>query len=157
VTGPAADPRPILLLDVDGVLLVVRPARDDDTTDPEQSLHPEAGAWLAELAGEFELVWATTWEGLANRLIAPVMGLDPLPAVTFDMGRHAPTPKLPSVIEWVGDRPCAWLDDDLQHDADTWAAGRSVPTLLIHVDNSVGIQRRHVDRLLSWAAMLRRT
>ena len=70
------------------------------------------------------------------------------------MDRHAPTAKLPSVIAWVGDRPCAWIDDDLGHDADTWAAGRAIPTLLVHTDMTAGMDRGHVDRLLAWAASL---
>lgn len=150
--------RPLLLLDVDGVLLVVRTALgdDDEALEYEPTIHPEAGAWLRELADAFDLVWATTWEDLANRMIAPALGLAPLPAIQFDMARHLPTPKLPSVIAWVGDRPCAWIDDDLQHDADTWAAGRAVPTLLVHADMSIGIERRHVDELLAWAREIRR-
>ena len=67
------------------------------------------------------------------------------------MDHRSPTPKLRSVIEWIGDRPCAWIDDDLHEDADTWAAGRAVPTLLVHVDPAEGMARRHVDRLLAWA------
>lgn len=153
--------RPLLLLDVDGVLLVVRSTvidadADDEAFDQSPTLHPEAGPWLRELAGSFDLVWATTWEDLANRTIAPALGLPALPAIAFDMARHLPTPKLPSVIAWVGDRPCAWIDDDLQHDADTWAAGRSVPTLLVHADMTVGLERRHVDQLLAWAREIRR-
>jgi hypothetical protein len=155
----AAGALPLLLLDVDGVLLVVRPSwddpLDDDAIDLEPTIHPEAGAWLAELAGAFELVWATTWEDMANRVIAPALGLPPLPAIAFDMDRHAPTAKLPSVIAWVGDRPCAWVDDDLGHDADTWAAGRTIPTLLVHTDMTRGMDRGHVDRLLAWGASLR--
>jgi hypothetical protein len=159
VITPGPDLRPLLLLDVDGVLLVVRSSWDagadlDDDVDYEPSLHPEAGAWLAELADAFELVWATTWEHMANHVIAPALGLPPLPAIEFDMDRRVPTAKLPGVIAWVGDRPCAWIDDDLHHDADTWAAGRAVPTLLVHVDMSMGMERRHVDRLLAWAAEL---
>jgi hypothetical protein len=150
--------RPLLLLDVDGVLLVVRSAvgDDEDSLDAEPTLHPEAGAWLAELARAFDLAWATTWEELANRTIAPALGLDPLPAIEFDMARHLPTPKLPGVIAWVGDRACAWIDDDLHHDAYTWAAGRAVPTLLVRVDMTTGMERRHVDELLAWAKEIRR-
>ncbi len=87
-------------------------------------------------------------------MIAPALGLPPLPAIEFDMDRRLPTAKLPSVIAWVGDRPCAWVDDDLWHDADTWAAGRAVPTLLVHVNMTEGLERRHVDRLLAFAAEL---
>lgn len=150
--------RPLLLLDVDGVLLVVRTtvADNDEAMDAEATLHRDAGAWLRELAEAFDLVWATTWADLANRMIAPALGLPPLPAIRFDMERHLPTPKLSSVIGWVGDRPCAWIDDDLHHDADTWAAGRSVPTLLVHVDTATGLERRHVDGLLAWAREIRR-
>jgi hypothetical protein len=157
MTMPAQPDRPVLLLDVDGVLLVVRTSwteGEDDDLDLEPTLHPEASEWMAELAEVFELVWATTWEDLANRVVAPALGLPPLPAIEFDMDRRAPTAKLPSVIAWIGDRPCAWIDDDLQHDADTWAAGRAVPTLLVHVDMTTGMERRHVDRLLAFAAEL---
>ena len=161
MTTPAQPDRPLLLLDVDGVLLVVRSSWAEGDADDidldldlEPTLHPEAAEWLAELAEVFELVWATTWEDLANRVIAPALGLPPLPAIEFDMDRRVPTAKLPSVIAWVGDRPCAWIDDDLQHDADTWAAGRAVPTLLVHVDMTEGMERRHVDRLLAFAAEL---
>jgi hypothetical protein len=156
MTVPSDPARPLLLLDVDGVLLVVRSTWDDDDAEPEYepSLHPDARAWAAELAGAFELVWATTWEHLANRVIAPALGLPHLPAIEFDMDRRVPTPKLPSVIAWVGDRPCAWIDDDLHEDAFTWAAGRTVPTLLVPVDMTRGMERRHVDRLLEFAAEL---
>ena len=123
MTVPLDPARPLLLLDVDGVLLVVRSTWDDDDAEPdyEPTLHPEAPAWIAELAEAFELVWATTWEDMANRVIAPALGLPHLPAIEFDMDRRVPTPKLPSVIAWVGDRPCAWIDDDL-HD-DDWDTG----------------------------------
>ena len=149
------DTRPLLLLDVDGVLLLVRSSwseGEDDDLDLEPTLHPDAGAWLAELAEVFELVWATTWEHLANRVIAPALGLSDLPVIEFDMDHRAPTAKLLSVTAWVGDRPCAWIDDDLQHDAASWAAGRAIPTCLVHVDMTEGMDRRHVDRLLAWAA-----
>jgi hypothetical protein len=145
--------RPLLLLDVDGVLLVVRsPGDEDEAIDDEPTLHPEAGAWMAELADAFDVVWATTWEHMANHVVAPALGMASLPSIKFDMDHRRPTAKLPSVIAWVGDRPCAWIDDDLHDDADTWAAGRRVPTLLVHVDMAEGMNRRHVDRLLAWAA-----
>jgi len=148
--------RPLLLLDVDGVLIVVPDASGavDADAEPVLALGPEASEWFGQLAEAFDLMWATTWVELANRVIAPRLGLPPLPAIAFQMDERVPTPKLRSVIDSVGDRACAWVDDDLHEDADTWAAGREVPTLLIHVDGGAGLTRRHVDRLLGWAAML---
>ena len=148
--------KPLLLLDVDGVLIAVPASSDDADAEPVLTLPPEASEWFAQLAEAFDLMWATTWAELANRVIAPHLGLPPLPAITFRMDDRVPTPKLRSVIDSVGDRPCAWVDDDLHEDADTWAAGRGTPTLLVHIDAARGMDRRHVDRLLHWAVMLRR-
>ena len=150
---PAA--RPLLLLDVDGVLLVVRSSWDDEEQDYAPTLHPDAAAWLAELGRSFDLCWATTWEHAANHDIGPALGLPPLPVVEFDFDYAARTPKLRSVAAWVGSRPCAWLDDDLHADAERWAAGRVAPTLLAHVDATEGMTRRHVDALLDFAARVR--
>jgi hypothetical protein len=161
-SGSAAGARPLLMLDVDGVLLVWRGgawdpdgARDEDVrdggADDEVGFHPDAAGWLAELARAFELCWATTWEDQANRDIGPALGLGRLPFVEFEMDYRARTPKLRSLAAWVGDRPCAWIDDDLHADAESWAAGRSAPTLLVHVDAEEGMARRHVDELLDWA------
>jgi hypothetical protein len=149
--------RPLLLLDVDGVLVAVPGLSDDVDADPTVTLPPEADEWFAQLGDAFELRWATTWSELANQVIGPQLGLPPLPAIAFTLDERAPTPKLRSVIDSVGDRPCAWVDDDLHEDADTWAAGREAPTLLLHVDGGKGLTRRHVERLLGWAATLRST
>lgn len=147
--------RPLLLVDVDGVLLVVRGGdEDDDQPVYVPVLIPEAGAWLTELAARFDLCWATTWEHVANEQVAPAIGIGPLPVIEFDMDYHARTPKLASASAFVGNRPCAWIDDDLGRDAIAWADGRSVPTLLVHVDAAEGLTRRNVDQLLAWAASL---
>jgi len=149
-----ASMRPLLLLDVDGVLLVVREPIDDESSEVEGSLPPDLREWLLALSHAFDLAWATTWHDLANRLVAEPLGLPRLPFVEFEMDHRAPTPKLRSVIRFVGDRPCAWIDDDLHEDADTWAAGRAIPTLLLHVASDEGMARSHVDQLLGWAAGL---
>ena len=50
MTTPSQPDRPLLLLDVDGVLLVIRSSwseSDDDDLDLEPTLHPEAPEWLA--------------------------------------------------------------------------------------------------------------
>jgi hypothetical protein len=49
-----------------------------------------------------------------------------------------------------GTRPIAWVDDVITREAVTWAESRSAPTLLVQTDPRLGLQRHHVDRLLTW-------
>ena len=104
------------------------------------------GAWLTGLANDFELAWATSWEDDADRLIAERVGLPRgLPVIRFDAAQTGWMDKLPDVIQFVGDRPTAWLDDDLGPEAHAWAAARAVPTLLVQPDHRIGLTEAHID------------
>ncbi|MEI7744892.1 MAG: hypothetical protein WCK58_14235 [Chloroflexota bacterium] len=146
--------RPLLLVDVDGVLLVTRGRDDDGQPAHAPFVVPEAGRWLTELAAHFDLCWATSWEHVANEEIGPAIGIGPLPVIEFDMDYATSTPKLRSAAAFVADRPCAWMDDDLGWDAIAWAEGRAAPTLLVHIDGTEGLTRMDVDALLEFAASL---
>jgi hypothetical protein len=164
VTLNSTDPRPLLLVDVDGVLnpwlAVECPAgfREYSFFPGERVLLSEGhGALLRELADSFELVWATAWEHRANRLICPVIALPELPVIEFPLsGRDLYFRKLPSVIEAVGDRPCAWIDDEHRPDHYTWAESRGVPTLIVDIDPAKGLTSDVAARLAGWAAALGR-
>ncbi|HXZ64234.1 MAG TPA: HAD domain-containing protein [Streptosporangiaceae bacterium] len=156
------DPRPVLLVDVDGVL---NPwgATDcppgfstHDFFPGERVLLSRAhGELLTSLASAYELVWATAWEHNANRFIAPVLALPELPVIEFPVdGRDPYFRKLPAVIEAVGQRPCAWIDDEHRPDHYTWAARRGVPTLIVDIDPAEGLTLDAVTRLADWAADL---
>lgn len=158
------DPRPILLVDVDGVLnpweaefCPVGYAEYEFFPGERVMLCPAHGELLTSLAESFELVWATAWEHNANRLISPVLGLPQLPVVEFPLsGRDLYFRKLPSVIEAVGDRPCAWIDDVHLPDHYEWARGRGVPTLIVDIDPAEGLTRAVAEQLARWAAALAR-
>lgn len=157
-----ADPRPLLLVDVDGVLNPwLAPSCPDGYR--EYSFFPGERVRLAEghgellrsLASSFELVWATAWEHKANRLICPVIGLPVLPVIEFPVtGPSFVFRKLPAVIDSVADRPCAWIDDEHQPDHYVWARDRGVPTLLVDIDPAEGLTARVADQLGQWAAEL---
>jgi hypothetical protein len=128
------DQRPIVALDVDGVLA--------------PWLRPEYGRWLLALVDRCELVWATSWEHDANGHIAPVIGLPLLRVIEFPQAV-----KLPSVDAWCGSRPLAWIDDFFDPAADSWADARNargVPTLLVHVNSKKGLSARHCDAVSAW-------
>jgi hypothetical protein len=158
-----ATERPVLLIDIDGVLNVygtedcpegyseVGLFADDD--EPAR-LCAGHGEWLRELAEQFDLAWASAWGVDAHRLLGPILGLHEFPFVPMPAVPFPPADKVPAIESFVGNRPAAWLDDIVTPEAREWARGRMTPTLLIEVDHRTGLERRHVDGLLAWSAQL---
>lgn len=160
---PAA--RPLLYLDVDGVLNPASPSGGDFAEHSFGALtvrlSPRHGAWLRELADRYELVWATTWEDHANEHLAPLLGLPELPVVRFsayerrrgdprfrivelfEMSKWAP------ILRHADGRPFAWLDDVIptRIRRQAWPYRK---ILLVPVAPEEGLTRHHVDRLLAW-------
>jgi hypothetical protein len=153
--------RPILFLDVDGVISLFGFGRD---AVPPGAFHSidgivhcigdRAAERLARLADRFELVWATGWEEKANEYLVHILGLGgELPVLTFD-GRAvfgSAHWKLHAIDAYAGDRPAAWIDDSVDDECRAWARRREAPTLLLEADSAVGLTEDHVDRLLGWA------
>ena len=141
--------KPLLYLDVDGVLNPVcpRPAAEFTT----HRIHGSAvlvsarhGGWLRELSAVYQLVWASTWEAQANLCIAPLLGLPALPFVP--VGRH-PAGDWAPIVRHAAGRPFAWVDDLIPEAVRLSCAAR-VDRLLLPVDPGQGLRRPHVDRLL---------
>lgn len=170
--------RPVVALDVDGVL-APDPARivghtealaalgyrkhafDDHGPDGMPAsgvvwLHPEHGPWLRELLDlGAELVWATSWNHVAASWIAPRLDLPAFPVL--DVPRTGPrfgrSPKLDVLTRWAGDRPLAWVDDELGGKEPGWAEDRrddGFPTLIVQPDSGRGLERRHIDKIVRW-------
>jgi hypothetical protein len=176
VTDPITLQRPALLLDVDGVLNPLGPVRAGVPWTPPEGferpkdrrlsrvlLNPGLHApWLAELATEFDIEWATMWEHRANDLLSPIFGLDELPVHQFRQyqgHRHRHHGHGVDGIKVNGFelggldpfRPVAWVDDDIEGVAERWAEDRPGETLLVVPDYQRGLERSHVDKLLAWA------
>jgi hypothetical protein len=157
--------RPILLIDVDGVISLFGfdpgrpPAGRFQLVDGiAHFLSGTAGACLLELMDVFELVWCTGWEDRANDYLPFALGLPgPLPLVSFDdLDRPAAAHwKLAGVEAYAADRPLAWIDDAHDQRCTSWAQARAAPTLLVATDPAVGLTDEHVAELLTWAEELR--
>jgi hypothetical protein len=159
--GQAAE-RPILFLDVDGVLSIFGfdagarlPAPFSWIDGIAHCIPPQSGPLLEELHPRFEIVWATGWEEKANEYLPHILGLSfrELPSLTFDGQAEFGSShwKLGPIEEYAGDRPVAWIDDNLGDACQLWARGRRAPTLLVETTPWEGIGRKHVDRLIDWA------
>ncbi len=161
--------RPILFVDVDGVISVFGFAPGDGALPGPlhwidgvaHCIPDDVGARLGRLAETFELVWATGWEERANEHLPYLLKLPfrELPCLTFD-GRAvfgSAHWKVDAVDEYARDRPAAWIDDNLDETCFAWAEGRAAPTLLVQTSPAEGITDGHVTRLLAWAKDLAAT
>lgn len=157
--------RPILLIDVDGVISLfgfdhaAPPAGRYQLVDGITHFVSEAaGRHLRRLAGSFELAWCSGWEEKANDYLPLALGLaGPLPHVEFERGTRPPQAhwKLGAIDRHVeASRPLAWIDDAHDEGCASWAAARPAPTLLVTTDPAVGLTARETDRLLDWAETL---
>lgn len=159
--------KPILFVDVDGVISLFGFSPTGDQLpgpfhwiDGVAHCIPDAvGARLARLAERFELVWATGWEEKANEYLVHLLALETdLPTLSFDGRARFGSAhwKLDALDEFAGDRPAAWIDDNIDEECRAWAERRAAPTLLVQTETHVGITDEHVETLLAWAAELGR-
>lgn len=152
--------KPLLLLDVDGVCLpfgggypssawMTRYENDDLNRIPEAIM-----VHVNELLSHFDVHWCTGWEHDANHILAPLNGLPQLPVVPLrGLNPYLAHWKLAAIIEYVGDRPFCFLDDDIGKEAIEWADERSktIPTLFIPVKCGDGINEEIIEQALQWA------
>jgi hypothetical protein len=158
---PANSAKPLLLVDVDGVISLFgfdgRDPPEGRFTNVDGMVHylsATAGGHLIRLAEHFELVWCTGWQERANEHLLATLGLpEPLPDVVLEGPPEAARRqwKLDGIEAYAGpDRPLAWIDDD-NAGCEDWARERPGPTLLVTADPQVGITAAHVERLVDWA------
>ena len=154
--------RPILALDVDGVISLF--GFDGPAADAPGDFHlisgmahcidPEVGGRLARLGEAFDIVWATGWEDRANERLPHLLGLPgELPYLTFDGQATFGTAhwKVDAIDRFARDRPLAWVDDCLDPTCYDWANQRQGPTLLVPTEADVGLTDHHVQAILDWA------
>jgi HAD domain in Swiss Army Knife RNA repair proteins len=159
---PDPDRRPVLAVDVDGVIslfgfdepLNEAPGEMKMIDGVVHCISIGAGERLRRLSEVFDLVWATGWEDRANDHLPALLGLPgELPFLTFDGRARFGTShwKLDAIGEYAGERPLAWIDDCIDIECESWARQREAPTLLVQTDPDRGLEEAHVETMLAWA------
>lgn len=125
--------RPVVALDVDGVLLPFgKPVE----------INPTHGFWLNKLLKYCDVAWATSWGNQANVELAPLLGIPELPVV----------PSKWDVPQWGAPVPLVWVDDmfsELPHPAIAeMAAGREIQ--FVGPDPHVGLTGYHLQTVAWW-------
>lgn len=161
----AAGPRPLLLVDIDGVISLfgfqpgARPEGAFHSIDGMPHLLSTAAAGhLLALVSVFDLVWCSGWEEKAEEYLPHLLGLPAgLPFLSFerDVGGST-TPrahwKLDAIDAFAGpERPLAWIDDAFNEACHGWASARKGPTLLVQTAPERGLTQREAQRLTDWA------
>jgi hypothetical protein len=145
---------PILFLDVDGPLL---PFGEGVAGMPGLArLDPMHGPWLAALL--CELIWATTWMDDANEHVAPLLGLPTLRMATWpdDLETEAADArqglhwKTRGLVTLAGNRPFAWVDDEITDKDRAWVTEHHHKALLHRVDPHHGLTDADYLELDSW-------
>jgi HAD domain in Swiss Army Knife RNA repair proteins len=156
--------RPLLLLDFDGPLnpyraKVVPPGYEpQEIVEGEKTwrvlINPRHGAELTALAETFDLVWATSWEHGANRLLSPLLGLpSDLPTIVWPRRESVAgrgSWKTSYVADWVGERPFAWVDDEVDRYDRIHLQGLGQPHLVHRVESHVGLTAADFAVLREW-------
>jgi hypothetical protein len=181
--------RPVVALDVDGVLNVLggdrlmrepglrryechipaacqRPSpfrrgygREDITV--RLTLDPAHTGWIRALQQRADVVWATTWDHLANDLVGPLLGLPgPLPVVDLEdapfsylKSGDAMRAKASALRDYAAGRPVVLVDD---RPLDEWLTGDALDGRghAVRTDPENGWTRDGllaVERFLDWA------
>lgn len=170
-TAVAHRARPVLAIDVDGVLNPDHqpgyhrhhydgPGPTGQHISGEVWLHPDHGAWLRELSREADLVCCTSWGPVAATWVAPRLGL-PADLPVIDVGdgglRFGHQLKLAPLYRAIGGRPLAVLDDEFGGQDAAEATDRSArgsATLLVPIDSTTGLQRGNIDQIIHWLHQL---
>lgn len=144
--------RPLLYLDVDGVINCV------EATVPVDHIHPGTSSEafvpvgtaerLERLLRVYEPVWSTAWLGTAHDCFQSHLGLPTAswPFLSYDRF------KILAILRHARGRPWAWVDDDANYElrALNWFPhyDRMLEGLIITPDRHVGLTDEHVEELL---------
>lgn len=155
--------RPVILLDVDGVLNACGwdepKGWDDFQTTVCNGFHITHSQKMAAAirALDADIVWLTTWRERANEWISPLFDWGHFPALSYvESERYSSWWKAAAAEKYIKEnpRPFIWIDDDLTfgimesdflNDADF-----DIPYLLVAPYQSDGLQLDQIEKIATF-------
>lgn len=146
--------KPLLFLDVDGVINCLNIGAGYEVVQPDPdgliaTVPPGMEDRLARLSEHYEIVWATAWRGAAHPHFRDHLGL---PAESWRYVDYRDL-KLTEILRMAGERPWAWVDDDIRFELRQlgWKSDM-VSGLLIEPSPDEGLTDAHVEQLVAAAS-----
>ena len=150
--------KPLLLLDVDGVVNVPGAPETHVVRLPSLSVvvsFPDGiRGRLARLDAAYEVMWLTSWGRYAPERLGPLLNFD-WPCAWDPRPGETQEAKVEVVVAQAGrHRPFAWVDDLTFPGIRPWLARRPGPWMLPKVDPGVGLDDALAEALARWADAL---
>ena len=153
--------RPILAVDVDGVISPVRIRRAAARPRPASSWSTgsSTASRCAPASGCGGSPSTSSWSGRpAGRTkrtsTCPTCSACRSSHLSFDGAARFGSAhwKLGPLDEYGGGRALAWIDDNFDESCYDWAREREEPTLLVPTESALGLEEAQTEALIAWAA-----
>ena len=166
--------RPLLMVDIDGVISLFGPpgrpgptsppaptGSSNDRRHPTLPLHDRRHTPAEPRRDLSTWSGASGWEEKAEEYLPHLLGLPAgLPFLRFERMTGPPPAragrsidghwKLDAIDAYAGGRALAWIDDAFDDSCHAWAE-RSAPTLLVQTDPANGLTSKESSLLAAWA------
>jgi hypothetical protein len=162
VTPEAArSDRAAVIFDVDGVLRVFSDLKPDNYTVHDEypyfAYNPAIGNPVRKLLEKADGYYISLWRENCHQHIGKTLLLPELDWINDDPFRPRAgefSERSLAINGLFGDRPVAWIDDEIDERDHRWAEQRSAPTLLMPTDEDIGLTVRQAGLIESWLTLL---
>jgi hypothetical protein len=167
VIQPQHSDKPVILLDIDGVLRLASNGPDSFPDGYEGDaryrgifgINPSHGDWIRKHQTHADFYYLTIHREHASQVIGEALQLPEFDWVPFDpRANRKPKPGEPywrgvAASYFFPERPIAILDDEAGEQGRQWAEARvqtEAPTLLITPDRHKGLESAHIRQVEHW-------
>ncbi len=152
---------PAVIMDVDGALRVFSDRKPEGyITQPEYPLfayNPHLAEPLQELLDGADGYYISDWRQNCHEHIGCVLGLPELDWINTDgyaLLPEGPSHRALAIEALFGERPVAWIDDEITTADHRWAEQREAPTLTMAPPEDIGLTPKQVILVDSWLKLL---